>query len=190
MRITKVKVPAGFTLAELSVALGVGTIISLVLLYALVEGVWLFRSNESEMWARENGSSIIRLIRDDIQTAQSERIYSNYTQTGGVETNNGSCAVIVLPDARGAVTYYRAPAISSAGATSQIYYHADGNTAPNPAIDKLLASNVIDFEFRRNPNGTVRVAFVLGAIGYPRRLLGSVESDRVRFSTSAIPRNP
>lgn len=180
---------AGFTLAEISISLGVASIIGVILLYSLVQGVWLFRSNESEMWARDSGSSVIRTIRDDIQTSASQRIYPDYTQVAGVQTSNGSCAVIVLPDARGSVTYYRAPA-AAGGTTGKIYYHSNGATAPNPATDKLLASNAMDFEFRRNPNGTVRVGFVLAALGYPRRLLGSVESDRVRFTTSAIPRNP
>ncbi|MGI8891444.1 MAG: PilW family protein [Chthoniobacterales bacterium] len=185
----KTKFSSGYTLVELSVALGVGSIVGLILLGALVQGTWLFRSNESEMWARDSGSKTIRTIRDDIRMAQSERIYADYTKVGGTETNNGSCAIIVLPDARGAVTYYRWPATGS-GANSGLYYHANGATTPNPTTDTLLVNNVMDFEFRRNPNGTVRIGFVLGSLGYPRRLLGGVESDRVRFSTSAIPRNP
>ncbi len=186
---TQGKRSEGFTLAELSVALGVGSIVGLILLYGLVQGVWLFRSNETEMWARDNGSSVIRAVRDDLRLAQSEQIYANYKQVGGTEVGNGSCAVIFLPDA-GPVTFYRWPFDKVGEPIGQIYYHANGATAPNPATDKLLASNVMDFEFRRNPNGTVRVGFVLGALGYPRRVLGQVESDRVRFSTSVLPRNP
>lgn len=179
----------GFTLVELSVALGVGSIVGLILLAGLVQGVWLFRSNESEMWARDNGSSAIRAIRDDLRAAQSEQIYANYKQVSGAEVGNGSCAVIVRPDT-GPATYYRWPFDKVGEPIGQIYYHANGGTAPNPATDKLLASNVMDFEFRRNPNGTVRIGFVMGALGYPRRVLGQIESDRVRFSTSVLPRNP
>jgi hypothetical protein len=177
---------------EVAVALGVGSIVGAILLYALVQGVWLFRANESEMWARNEGSSVIRVIRDDIQAAQDVRIYSDYTNVGGTESQNGSCAVIDLPDGS-SVSYYRSPVtplVSGSGVTDQIYYHADGSTAPDPATDKLLSSGVLNFEFRRNPNGTVRVAFILGIFGYPRHLLGTVESDRLRFTTSAIPRNP
>jgi len=192
------KCDGGFTLIELTVAMGVGSIVGVILLYSLVQGVWLYRSNESEMWARNNGSSLIRVIRDDIQTAQDEHIYSDVSQVGGTQTNNGSCAVIDLPAGGGSVTYYiwptAKPAAGTGDGTRQIYYHSDGATAPNPATDKLMASEVLDFEFRRNANGTVRVGFILGVIGYhpgrpDLRLPGSVESNRVRFTTSAIPRN-
>ena len=195
---TRSKLAEGFTLVELSVALGVGSIVGAILLYALVQGVWVFRANESEMWARSKGSSVIRVIRNDIESAKDVRIYTDYTTVGGTETQNGSCAVVDLPTdddppSVTSVTYYRSsvdPPANGSGVTDQIYYHADGSTAPDPATDKLLTSSVLDFEFRRNPNGTVRVGFILGILGYPRHLLGTVESDRLRFSTSAIPRNP
>lgn len=182
----------GFTLLELSVAMGVSTIVGLIAFFALSQGVWLFRSNESEMWARENGSSVIRAIYDDLQSAQTEKIYPSYTQTNGAEIDHGSCAVLVVPGKVDPVTYYWwtplvAPALGPV--LGSIYSHT-GSTPPAPATDKLLASNVTNFEFRRNPNGTVRVGFVLGILGYPRRLLGSIEPDLLRFSTSALPRNP
>lgn len=180
----------GFTLVELSVATGVGTIVMLILMYALSQGVWIFRSSESEMWARDNGSSVIRAIRDDLQSAQDEKIYADYTQVNGTETSNGSCAVINLPAGPTTTAYYwYAPVAASGQTLGKIYAHT-GATALDPATDRLLANNVTNFEFRRNPNGTVRVGFILGVIGYPRRLFGSVEADRLRFTTSAIPRNP
>ncbi len=179
-----------FTLVELSVAGGVATIIGLILFFALSQGVWLFRGNESEMWARENGSSVIRAIQGNLQSAQTEKIYSDYTNTLGTDITNGSCAVITVPEGPTTVTYYWSAGVSANGQTLGSIYSHTGTTAPIPATDKVLASNVSSFEFRRNPNGTVRVGFVIGILGYPRRLLGSIESDRLRFSTSAIPRNP
>lgn len=182
----------GFTIAELSVAGGVALIVGLILFFAFSQGVWLFRSNESEMWGRENGSAVIRAIQDDLQSAQTEKIYADYTQTAGTDGSNGSCAVINLPEGPTTITYYWWSPTGFGGAGTilgKIFSHT-GATAPNPATDKVLATNVTNFEFRRNPNGTVRVGFVLGILGYPRRLLGSVESDRLRFTTSAIPRNP
>ena len=181
----------GFSLVELSVAGGVATVIGLILFFALSQGVWIFRSNESEMWARENGSSVIRAIQGNLQLAQDEKIYADYTNVSGTDLTYGSCAVLTLPEGPTTVTYYwSSPGISSTGQNLGSIYSHTGTTAPTPATDKVLASNVTNFEFRRNTNGTVRVGFVVGILGYPRRLLGSIESDRVRFSTSAIPRNP
>ncbi|MDQ3199908.1 MAG: hypothetical protein M3Q46_12125 [Verrucomicrobiota bacterium] len=182
----------GFTLVEMSVAGGVALIIGLILFFALSEGVWLFRANESEMWARDNGSSVIRAIQDDLQSAQTAAIYPDYTQVNGTEINYGSCAVVNLPEGPTTITYYWwqplvAPKVGPV--LGRIYSHT-GTTALNSATDILLASNVTSFEFRRNPNGTVRVGFAVGILGYPRRLLGSIEPDLLRFSTSAIPRNP
>ena len=173
------------------VAMGVGTGVLLILFFALSQGVWVFRANESEIWARNDGSSAIRAIQGDLQSAQAEKIYPDYKQTGGTETNNGSCAVITIPDAATPTAYYWwAPTGVTAGPPLGKIYSHSGNTAPNPATDKLLVRNVTNFEFRRNPNGTVRVGFILGILGYPRRLFGSIEADRLRFTTSAIPRNP
>ena len=173
------------------VAVGIGTIVGLILFFALSQGVWIFRANESEMWARENGSAVIRAMEDDLQSAQTAKIFPNYTQVAGTDFNYGNCAVISLPAGPTTVTYYWATsALQASGpALGNIYSH-NGGTAPNPASDKLLARNVTKLEFRRNPNGTVRVGFVLGIIGYPRRLLGSIEPDLLRFSTSVLPRNP
>lgn len=179
-------------MVEVSVAGGVAMIVGLILFFALSEGVWLFRANESEMWARDNGSAVIRDIQNDLQSAQTEQIYANYTQVNATEINYGSCAVVNLPAGPTTITYYwwqPLVAPSAGPVLGRIYSHT-GSTAPNPATDRLLASNVTNFEFRRNLNGTVRVGFVLGILGYPRRLLGSIEPDLLRFSTSAIPRNP
>lgn len=182
----------GHTLVELAVAGGVATVVGLILFFALSQGVWLFRSNESEMWARDNGSSVIRAVQGSLQSAQTEKIYADYTKVGGTDITYGSCAVINLPEGPTTVTYYwwSSTGVLSTGQTlGKIYSHA-GTTAPTPATDKLLATNVTNLEFRRNPNGTVRVGFVLGILGYSRRVFGGIEPDRLRFSTSAIPRNP
>jgi len=189
---TRSKGTEGHTLVELMVAGGVATIVGLILFFSLSQGVWLFRSNESEMWSRENGSSVIRAIQGNLQSAQTEKIYADYTKVSGTDITYGSCAVINLPEGPTTVTYYwwSPTGLASTGQTlGKIYAHT-GTTAPTPATDKVLATNVTNLEFRRNPNGTVRVGFVLGILGYPRRLLGSIEPDRLRFSTSAIPRNP
>ena len=189
---TGAKATEGHTLVELSVAGGVAMIVGLILFFSLSQGVWLFRSNESEMWSRENGSSVIRAIQGSLQSAQTEKIYADYTKVSGTDITYGSCAVLTLPEGPTTITYYwwLSPIQPSAGPKLGNIYSHTGTTAPIPATDKLLASNVTNFEFRRNPNGTVRVGFVVGILGYPRRLLGSIETDLLRFSTSAIPRNP
>ena len=177
--------------------MGVGSIVLVILMYALVQGVWIFHANESEMWTRDAGAAAVRAISAALQSAQSEKIYGNYTQVSGTDQSNGSCAVITtLPtDATAAtVTYYWKASGSPVGAGSatlgQIYFHPNGGTALDPTTDKVVASNVTQFEFRRNPNGTVRVGFILGIFGYPRHPFASVEADLVRFSTSVLPRNP
>lgn len=183
-----------FTIVETMVAMAIGTIVTLILMYAFTQGIWVFRANETEMWARNDGSEVVRAIRGDLQTAQTVKIYPDYTQTGGTDGSNGSCAVLTipnLPNAAGTTTYYwRAPVSSGSGPSLGTIYSHSGTSAPNPATDRVLASNITNFEFRRNPNGTVRVGFILAILGYPRRLFGGVEADLLRLSTSALPRNP
>lgn len=171
--------------------MGVGSIVMVILCYALVQGVWIFRANESELWARSDGSAVIREIQDSLQSAQAEKIYADYTQVGGVDGNNGSCAVITRPDLPAPISYYwwLPPGWGASQNLGKISSHM-GSTAPDPTTDPVLAADVMSFEFRRNPNGTVRVGFVFGILGYPRRLYGSIEADRLRFTTSSIPRNP
>jgi hypothetical protein len=174
--------------------MGVGTIAPLVLMYAFTQGIWIFRAHETEMWARNDGSSAIREIGNELECAETARIYPDYTQIAGAEQNNGTCARLTVPDlpnpARTVTYYWNAPIAVGNGTTLGNIYSHTGTGTPDPATDNVLARNVTAFEFRRNPNGTVRVGFVLGILGYPRRLFGAIEADRLRFTTSAIPRNP
>ena len=68
--------------------MGVGTIATLVLMYAFTQGIWIFRANETEMWARNDGSSAIREIGNELECAETARIYPDYTQIAGAEQNN------------------------------------------------------------------------------------------------------
>ena len=79
---------------------------------------------------------------------------------------------------------------ASAGeATGGICYDSNTATFPAPASNRLLQDRVTDLEFRRNPNGSLRIGFAAGFIGYPRRQFGTAEADLVRFSTSVTRRN-
>ena len=177
-----------FTLVELLVAGAISTVVGLIVILALSNGVHIFRSNESEMWARENGSRTIRAMQDSVEKATGVHIYPNRAGIGGAETSYGSCVVLDLPDTGKSVAYYfeQTGPIPSVG---YIYYDPNTATAPTPALDKVLMRTAMDLEVRRNPSGAVRIGFKLGTLGYPRRLYGSVEADRVRFTTSAVPRN-
>lgn len=167
-----------------AISVGVG----LIALAGLVQGVHLFKCNESEIWAREKGSRIIRAIRDDMQKATAVRIYPSYTSITGAGGTYGSCIVLDLPDSAKSVAYYRSAADLNTN-SGRIFYDSNTTSAPTPGTDKLLLSSVMDFEFRRNPNGSVRVGFQIATLGYPRRQYGSIEADRVRYSTSILPRN-
>ena len=59
--------------------MGVGTIVTLILMYAFTQGIWIFRANESEMWARNDGSAAIRTIQNNLESAQTAKIYPDYT---------------------------------------------------------------------------------------------------------------
>lgn len=180
---------SGFTLAEVMVATVVALAVTLITTAALVQGVHVFKGNESTMWAREKGSKVIRSIQNDMYKATAIRIYPDYASVAGAESAYGSCIVLDLPDIGKSVAYYRS-ASNATPTSGSIYY--DTNTTvsvPNPAADKALVSTAMDLEFRRNANGSVRVGFQLGTLGYPRRTYGSNESDCVRYTTSVVPRN-
>ncbi len=178
----------GFTLAEVMVATAVSSVVSIMVLAAMVGGMHLFKSNSSEMLARDKGSRVIRRISTDMQQAIRVNIYPTYLGTGGAASEYGSCIVLQPPNGGQSVTYY-SYASSSDPNSGGIYYDANAATAPNPGSDKLLLESVQGLEFRRDVTGTVRVGFAVGTYGYPSLQTGSKEPDRVRFSTSVLPRN-
>jgi prepilin-type N-terminal cleavage/methylation domain-containing protein len=177
---------SGFTLLELMFSMGIGSIIALVTLGALVEGMHLFSSNSTEMVARDQGSRAIRQIATDIQSATLVNIYPDYTSTTGSSASYGTCAVVAMTT--GTVAYYRYASTTGTNAGG-IYYCSNAAVPPNPATDKLLVSSVQDFEFRADVYASIRVGFKIGIYGYPSLLVGSKEADLVRFTTSATPRN-
>jgi len=179
---------AGATLVELMMALGISLVVGLSIVMALMQGTRILRANETEMWAREKGTRVIRRIYTDLAKASGVRIYPSYTAMSGAESTYGSCIVLDLPDTGTSVAYYLVGGVNTDGSGS-IYFDSNAASAPTPNADKLFEINVLDLEFRRNANGTVRVGFEVGFIGYPRRKFGSVEADRVRFSTSVTRRN-
>ena len=185
----------GFTLVEVIFACAISAIIALGIMIGMVEGSQLFRSNSAEMVARDKGSMAIREISTDMQGASQVQIFPNYLSTTGSTTGYGSCAVVYAT--RGVVAYYLYPVPSSSTLPSGtllpnpcgLYYCAAAGSAPNPATDTLLVSNVQDFEFRSDVSGSTRAGFKIGVYGFPNLLLGSQEPDIVRFSTSNLPRN-
>lgn len=179
---------SAFTLVELVVAMGVGSVVALVTMLGLTQGTHLFKSNETEMWARENGSQTIRAIHDDIVKATSVKIYTNYQYIGGAEAEYGSCIVVVLPENGRSIAYYRS-ATPGDPTSGRVCQDLDTSSATNPLTDKQLLRPVGDLEFRRNPNGTIRIGFDIWTLGYPRRTYGAIEADKVRYTTSALPRN-
>ncbi len=179
---------SAFTLIEVIVATAISVGVGLISLFGLVKGVHLFKCNESEMWAREKGSRVIRAIRDDMQKASAVRIYASQSSITGAGTTYGSCIVMDLPDSGRTVAYYRS-AVDATTTSGRIFYDSNTASAPSPSTDKLILTSVMDLEFRKNPNGSIRVGFQLGTLGYPRKQYGSIESDRVRYSTSILPRN-
>jgi len=179
----------GFTLVEVMFGCAIGSIIALVALGGLVEGMQLFRSNSSEMVARDKGSEAIRRISTDMQAAQQIQIYSNYSSISSGAGTYGSCGVVENTSGGYSAYYLYTP--TSDPNSGGLYYCANSSAAgePNPAKDILLVSNVQDFEFRSDVSGTVRAGFKIGVYGWPTLSLGSYEYDLVRFSTSNLPRN-
>ena len=176
----------GFTLTELMIAGGAGSIIGLISLGALVEGTHLFKSNSTEMIARDQGSRAIRRMGADIQGALTTLIYSDYQGTSGAAAEFGSC-IVLQKAAGGSVAYYRYAPTTDPN-SGGIYYSPNAGP-PNPSTDRLLANSVRDLEFRRDINGSIRIGFDLGTYGYPTFVVGGKESDLVRFSTSSLQRN-
>jgi hypothetical protein len=184
----------GFTLVELSMAIVVSIGVSLFVMLGFIQGSRYMRANETEMWARERGSRVIRRIYTDLMRASAVHIFTDYTNVTGAETTYGSCAVLDIPatstTAAYSVAYYLAGGSNTDGSGSILYDNSVTiPSPPNPNGDKLYENNVLDLEFRRIGTGPVRVGFEVGFIGYPRRVFGSIEQDRVRFSTSVTSRN-
>lgn len=177
----------GFTLIELMFALAIGSVIALVSLGGLVEGMHLFSSTSTEMIARDAGSRAIRQITTDMLNASQVSIYPNYLSLSGSSAAYGSCAVIQTPSSN--VAYYLYAASSTDPNSGGIYYCPNATLGPNPATDTLLVSSVQDFEFRTDTYPSIRVGFKIGIYGYPTFLVGSKEPDLVRFTTSNVPRN-
>jgi len=177
----------GFTLVEVMFGCAIGSLIALAALGSIVEGMQLFRSNSSEMIARDKGARAIRKISTDMQNASQIQVFPNYLSTTGSNTTYGSCAV--LQGTNGSVAYYLYASNSSDPNSGGIYYCANAAVAPNPATDSLLVSDVQDFEFRSDISGSTRVGFKIGIYGFPTLSLGSDEADLVRYSTSNVPRN-
>jgi hypothetical protein len=179
---------SGATLVELMITLGISMMVGLSVVMALIQGMQIIRANETEMWARERGTRVIRRMYNDITKASRIRIYPSYTAIMGAESSYGSCVVLDLPDTGATVAYYLVGGVNTDGSGS-IFFDSNAASAPTPLADRLVKVNVLDLEFRRNLNGTVRIGFEVGFIGYPRRRFGSVEADRVRFTTSVTRRN-
>jgi prepilin-type N-terminal cleavage/methylation domain-containing protein len=177
----------GFTLAEVTIALAVGSIVALCSISTMVEGMHLFKCTSTEMIARDAGSRAIRKMSTDIQQALTAQVFSTYQDMTGAAGQYGSCILLQTPSG-GSVAYYlyTSSAYPNSGA---IYYHSNAATAPNPATDKLLVSSVQGLEFRSDPHGSIRAGFKIGIFGYPSLVVGGQEADIVRFSTSNLPRN-
>ena len=177
----------GFTLVELMIAGAIGSIIGLIAMGGMVEGTHLFKSNSTEMIARDQGSRAIRRISADIQQALTTQIFPNYLAMVGAGGQYGSCVVLQKLSGVSAAYYRYAPTAdpNSGG----IYYAANAAVAPNPLTDKLLVSAVRELEYRRDVNGSIRVGFDIGTFGYPTLVVGGKEADLVRFTTSSLPRN-
>lgn len=180
------RTPGGYTLIEMMFATAISTVVSLVAMGALVEGMHLFQSNSTEMVARDKGSRAIRQISNDVRNAASVAIYSSTLCASA--TTYGPCAVITNT-AGGMVAYYfYTPSVSNTNAGG-IYYCANASLPMSHATDQVLAYSVQDFEFRSDISGTIRTGFKMGIYGYPTLLTGSKEPDLVRFTTSNLPRN-
>jgi len=177
----------GYTLVEMMFACAIGSIIALVTLTGMIEGSQLFRSNSSELVARDQGSRAIRQITTDLQGASQVLIYPTYLSTSGTAVSYGSCAV--LHTTSGTVAYYLYASSASNPNSGGLYYCPAAGSPPNPATDTLLVPYVQDFEFRSDVSGSIRTGFKIGIYGFPTLAQGSQEPDLVRYSTSALPRN-
>lgn len=177
----------GFTLMEASVAGAIGSVIGLISIGAMVEGTHLFKTNSTEMIARDQGSRAVRRISSEIQQAMTSQIFSSYLGTSGASAEFGSC--LVLQNRFGTLVAYYRYAPTGDPNSGGIYYATNAAVAPNPATDKLLVGSVRDLEFRRDVNGSIRVGFSVGTFAAATLLTGGKEADIVRFSTSAVPRN-
>ncbi len=177
----------GFTLMEASVAGAIGSIIGLISIGAIAEGTHLFKTNSTEMIARDQGSRAVRRISSEIQQSLTSQIFSNYLGMSGAGGEFGSCLVLQKPSGT-LVAYYRYAPTSDPN-SGGIYYAANAATTPNPLTDKLLVSSVRDLEFRRDVNGSIRVGFNVGTFASATLVTGGKEADLVRFSTSTLPRN-
>ena len=177
----------GFTLIEVLIASAIGSIIGLISIGGLVEGLHLFKSNSTEMIARDQGSRAVRKMTADIQQSVLAQIFPTYQGTTGAAGDYGSC-VVLQESSGGSVAYYLYAPTSDPN-SGGIYYAANGAVAPKPLTDKLLVSAVQDLDFRRDVNGSIRVGFDIGTFGFPTLLVGAKEADLVRFTTSSLPRN-
>lgn len=177
----------GFTLMEASVAGAIGSVIGLISIGAMVEGTHLFKTNSTEMIARDQGSRAVRRISSEIQQAVTSQIFSTYLGTSGASAEFGSC--LVLQNRSGTLVAYYRYAPTADPNSGGIYYAANAAVAPKPATDKLLVGSVRDLEFRRDVNGSIRIGFNVGTFASAGLVTGGKEADVVRFSTSALPRN-
>lgn len=178
---------AAFTMAELLVATGIGSVVALITMTAMIQGAYMMKCSRSEMMARDRGSAALKAMGTAMQNARQVRIYGTYLGTGGAEAQFGSCIVVERPDGTSASYYRFAP--NGDASSGGIYFNKDASFAPNPALDKLLVSSTQGLEFRRDISGSVRVGLQIGTFGYPSRTTGVKESERVRFSSSFLPRN-
>lgn len=178
----------GFTLVEVMFATAISAIIGLVAMVSFIEGSQLFRSNSTEMVARDKGSRAIRRIATDLQNAGQVSIYANSASLTGTALTYGSCAVLTMTS--GSVAYYLYPLPSATNLNGGNIYECSNYTGTvNPASDDLLVSSVQDFEFRSDVSGSIRTAFKIGIFGYPTMSQGAGEPQIVRFTTSVVPRN-
>lgn len=183
----KYRSDAAFTLVELAITLGIASVIALCSMQSLIQGMGMFKSTSTEMIARDAGSRAIRKMATAIQGALSTKIVANYLSTASADSQYGSCIVLQMASGTSVAFYRYAPAANPN--SGGIYFDANTATAPNPAADKLLVSSTQDLEFRRDANGTVRAGFKIGTFGYPSKAIGTKEADRVRYTTSVLPRN-
>lgn len=179
---------AGFTLVEVMFATAISSIVALVAMISIVEGTQLFQCNSTELVARDQGSRAIREISTDIDSATQVQIFPNYLSVSGSTSSYGSCAVIANTSG-GSVAYYLYASSTTNPNSGGVYYCANAAAGPNPATDTLLVSSVQDFEFRSDVSGSIRTGFKIGICGFPTLLIGSKESDLIRFTTSDVPRN-
>lgn len=184
---SKSRARAAFTLVELTITMGIASVIALCSMKSMVEGMGMFKCTSTEMIARDTGSRAVRRIGTAIQGALTSKIVANYLSTASADSQYGSCIVLQMASGTSVAFYRYAP--SADPNSGGIYFDANTATAPNPATDKLLVSSAQDLEFRRDATGTIRTGFKIGIFGYPTKSVGTKEADMVRYTTSALPRN-